>query len=72
MPALCHCAVLFCSNFVQSAWGMEEFTLADAEVVNGRRDFLIVVLKERLNVDNLPPVLQTYMRKLFLEIFGHN
>ncbi len=51
---------------------MEEFTLADAEVVNGRRDFLIVVLKERLNVDNLPPVLQTYMRKLFLEIFGHN
>ena len=50
-----------CSNFVQSKWGMEEFMIADAQMVNGRKDFLIVILKERMNMDKLPPELRTYL-----------
>ena len=52
-----------CSNFVQSKWGMEEFMIADEMMVNGRKDFLIVILKEQINMNKLPPELQTYLSK---------
>ena len=34
-------------NFLKSKWGMEEFMIADAEAVNGRKNFIIIVLKEK-------------------------
>ena len=42
---------------------MEEFMIADQMMVSGRKDFLIVILKEQINMDKLPPELQTYLSK---------
>ena len=39
--------------------------IADEMMVNGRKDFLIVILKEQINTNKLPPELQTYLSKLF-------
>ena len=48
---------------MQSKCGMEEFMIADEMMVNGRKDFLIVILKEQINMNKLPPELQTYLSK---------
>ena len=37
--------------------------IADEMMVNGRRDFLIVILKEQINMNKLPPELQTSLSK---------
>ena len=37
--------------------------IADEMMVNGRKDFLIVILKEQINMNKLPPELQTYLSK---------
>ena len=55
---------LFCCNFVEYNWGMEAFMIAHDRVINGRKDFLIIILKEKMNLDNLPAELRTYLRKL--------
>ena len=49
-------------NFLKSKWGMEEFMIADAEAVNGRKNFIVIVLKDKLKLDELPRELRTYMR----------
>ena len=36
--------------------------IADAEAVNGRKNFIIIVLKEKLKADELTAELKTYMR----------
>ena len=36
-------------NFLKSKWGMEAFMIADAEAVNGRKNFIIIILKDKLN-----------------------
>ena len=36
--------------------------IADAEAVNGRKNFIIIVLKEKLKIKDLPRELRTYMR----------
>ena len=41
---------------------MEEFMIADAEAVNGRKNFIIIVLKEKMKIKDLPRELRTYMR----------
>ena len=41
---------------------MEEFMIADAEAVNGRKNFIIIVLKEKLKIKDLRRELRTYMR----------
>ena len=41
---------------------MEAFLIAHHRVVNGRKDLLIIILKEKMNLDNLPPELKTYLR----------
>ena len=41
---------------------MEEFIIADAEAVNGRKNFIIIVLKDKLKIKDLPWELKTYMR----------
>ena len=37
--------------------------IAHDRVVNGRKDLLIMVLKEKINVEKLPPDLRAYVRK---------
>ena len=49
-------------NFLKSKWGMEEFLLADAEAMNGRRNFIIIVLKEKIPKHELTKELKTYLR----------
>ena len=44
-------------------WGMEAFMIAYDRMVNGRKDLLIVILKEKINVDKLPPDLRPYLSK---------
>ena len=41
---------------------MEEFRIADAEAVNGRKNFIIIVLKEELKKDEMTKELETYMK----------
>ena len=36
--------------------------MADAETVNGRKNFIIIVLKEKMQISKLPKELKTYMR----------
>ena len=36
--------------------------IADAEAVNGRKNFIIIVLKEKMKIKQLPRELRTYMR----------
>ena len=44
-------------------WGMEAFRIAHDRVVEGRKDLLIVILKEKINVEKLPPDLRPYIRR---------
>ena len=44
---------------------MEAFMIAHDQMVKGRKDLLIVILKEKINVDKLPPNLRVYISKLF-------
>ena len=41
---------------------MEEFIIADAEAMNGRKNFIIIVLKDKLEVNNLQPELKNYLK----------
>ena len=36
--------------------------IADAEAVNGRKNFIVIVLKDNLQIKDLPRELRTYMR----------
>ena len=56
-----HVSFIF-RNFLKSKWGMEEFMIADAEAVGGRKNFIIIVLKDKLKMKDLVPELRTYMR----------
>ena len=38
--------------------------IAHHRMVEGRKDLLIVILKEKINVEKLPPDLRVYLRKL--------
>ena len=40
---------------------MEEFMIADAEAVNGRKNFIIIILKDKLNKAELTKELKTYL-----------
>ena len=44
-------------------WGMEAFRITHDRVVEGRKDLLIVILKEKINVEKLPPDLRPYIRR---------
>ena len=54
---------LFIRNFLAYKWGMEAFMIAHDRMVNGRKDLLIVILKEKINVNKLPPDLRVYISK---------
>ena len=53
----------FLRNFLEYDWGMEAFMIAHDQMVKGRKDLLIVILKENINVDKLPADLRVYIRK---------
>ena len=53
----------FNRNFLEYDWGMEAFRIAHDRMVNGRKDLLIVILKEKINVDRLSPDLRPYIRR---------
>ena len=42
--------------------------MAHDRVVHGRKDLLIIILKEKMNLDNLPQDLRTYISK-YLQLF---
>ena len=48
---------------------MEEFQLAHAEMVRGRKKFLIPILKEPLNIDKLPDAQQEL--KMYLRTYTY-
>ena len=50
-------------NFLEYKWGMEAFMIAHDQMVKGRQDLLIVIMKEKINVEKLPPNLRVYIRK---------
>ena len=41
---------------------MEEFMIADAEAVTGRKNLIIMVIKDKLTMKELTPELRTYVR----------
>ena len=41
---------------------MEEFMIADAEAVCGRKNFIIIILIEDIPTNKMPKELRTYMR----------
>ncbi len=55
---------LYFSNYVNSPWCVEEFLLAHQKVVTKQKNYLIPVLMEDLNPDELSkhPELETYIR----------
>ena len=36
--------------------------IADTEAVNGRKNFIIIILKDKLKITNLPRELKTYLK----------
>ena len=44
-------------------WGMEAFMIAHDRMVNGRKELLIVILKEKINVEKLPRDFRPYIRE---------
>ncbi len=53
---------VFFRNFLESKWGMEEFMMADAETLNRRRNFIILVLKDKMNTNELAREIRKYVR----------
>ena len=49
-------------NFIRSNRKMREFRLADADALNQRTNNIIIVFKDEMTTDSLPPELQTYRR----------
>ena len=45
-----------------SEWGMVEFRVAMVEAVNRRKNFIIIILKDKLTLDELPTELRLYMK----------
>ena len=45
-----------------SKWGMEEFMIADAEAVGGRKNYIIIILTDKLDEKELTTELKTYLR----------
>ena len=41
---------------------MEEFRLADNEVQNGRKNYIIILLKDNLSINQLPIEMKPYIR----------
>ena len=41
---------------------MEEFMIADTEAVTGRKNLIIMVIKDKLTMEELTPELRTYVR----------
>ena len=41
---------------------MEEFMIADAEVVNGKKNYIIIILKDKLKAKELTKEMRTYLR----------
>ncbi len=52
---------MFLRNFVESHWCLEEFAQAYHQVVEGRLNYIIVVLLEKPAPNTLPPELETYL-----------
>ncbi len=48
-------------NFVESPWCLEEFSNAYYQVVEGRLNYIIVVLLEKPAPNKLPAELETYL-----------
>ena len=51
-----------CRNFTQSRTCMEEFSQAYHQVMEGRLNYLVVVLLQRPIRHDLPPELETYLK----------
>ena len=54
--------MIFVRKFLKSKWGMEEFMIADAEAVGGRKNFIILIVRDKLQPKELTPELRTYIR----------
>lgn len=55
--------VVLSRNFVKSVWGMLEFRMAHASMLNeGRARLIVVVLDDIMKADDLDPELKTYLR----------
>lgn len=49
--------------FLQSKWGMDEFTLAYAEALKRRKpNFIVIILKEMLDIDGLRKDLKMFLK----------
>ena len=55
--------IFFFRNFLAYKWGMEVFRIAHDRVVKGRRDLLIVIRKDKIKAEKLPPDLRPYISK---------
>ena len=53
---------LFCRNYIQSRWCIEEFKMAHAHVKGGRKQLLIPIMLEDISCDDLDPDLQLYIK----------
>ena len=49
-------------NFIQSEWCMLEFRAAHRRVLEGRRNYLIIVLFDDVNIDSLDDELKLYLK----------
>lgn len=61
-------------HFLKSKWGMEAFLLADTEAGNRGKNFIITVLKDKLQAQNLTPEIKKHMGNAatFVDATGYN
>ena len=63
---MCLCILIYSNrHFLMSARRMREFHLADAEALSTKRNHIIMVMKDKMNTNDLVPELQTYKKMGF-------
>ena len=59
---ICNYKICLLRKYLSAQWCMQEFFIAHHKVMNDKPNYLIPVLMEDLNIDELPRDLQTYLR----------
>ena len=61
--------MFFCSEFLNSPRDLQVFQIAHEQSMDGRPDFLILIIKEDIEMESFPEDMQIYLResmKIFL------
>ena len=54
---------IYCSAFLKSERDIQVFQIAHEQFMDGRWDFLILIIKEKIKIESYPADLQMYLSK---------